>query len=107
MGSDSWVGHRGGLLDPFPSPRSSSEKDGGGGGGGGGGRGGGGGGGGVPSDRTDGDAGRGGSERKLGGESIPPRSMVGKDTVSQASGGGGGAESSGRSEMESVWTLAA
>lgn len=69
-------------------------------GGGRGGGGGGGGGGGVSSERIDGDDVRWGSERK-GEASRLWRPTDDKDTLSQLSGGGG-AESCGRSEMESV-----
>lgn len=49
----------------------------------------------------------GGSERKGAEASSAWSWMAGRDTTSQASDAGGGAQSSGRSEMQSVWTLAA
>lgn len=82
-------------------------SEGGGSGGGGGGSGGGGGGGGGPSERIDGEVDRGGSERKGGEESRLSSWTVGRETLSQPQASGGGAESSGRSEMQSVWTPAA
>lgn len=50
----------------------------------------------------------GGSERKGGEAASRSSPTAGRDTISQAwDAGGGGAESSGRSRMHSVWTLAA
>lgn len=49
----------------------------------------------------------GGSERKGAEASSCWSGMVGRDTSSQASDAGGGAESSGRSQIQSVCTPAA